>query len=143
VKKSTTRSGKRSANKTSSKAKFPPGEYYIGDIAYALKEEFYFGVWAKNKFKNGTVREPSSGRYFAVAGTGGDGTFKGSNGYEYGVDAGNIGLVPVELSKGKKASKGGTWHKFTKPVRFQATKKKIIVVSGSSKISISLDSMDE
>lgn len=110
----------------------------MGDVSYALREEFYDGVWRKMKYRNGTIREPESGRYFAVAGTGGDGEFKGTNGYHYGVDAGNIGLVPLELSEGKWKSKGGTWHNFKKPVQFQATKNRITITSGSTKLGISL-----
>lgn len=73
--------------------------FYIGDICYVLGERLYHGVWGdKYGFNDGTFTDPETGLQVAVAGTAyGDGTYTGSDGTEYPVDAGNIGLVPLEL----------------------------------------------
>lgn len=72
--------------------------FYIGDICYALSDDTYDGVWGGAKFADGIYEDPETGYSFAVAGTAfGDGTYYDDGGHEYDVDAGNIGLVPLEL----------------------------------------------
>lgn len=72
--------------------------FYIGDICYALADEVYFGIWGGNDFKDGQHHVSETDLDFAVASTAfGDGVYLGSNGFLYGVDAGNIGIVPLEL----------------------------------------------
>ena len=73
--------------------------FYIGDICYVLGERLYHGVWGdRYGFNDGTFTDPDTGLQVAVAGTAyGDGTYKGTDGTEYDVDAGDIGLVPLEL----------------------------------------------
>lgn len=75
--------------------------FYIGDVCYALKEEIYEGVWGRqNGYKDGCFADPESGFQFAVAGTEhGDGCYTDNYGAAYPVDAGVIGLVPLELVK--------------------------------------------
>lgn len=75
--------------------------FYIGDICYALKEEIYEGVWgSQNGYKDGCFTDPESSFEFAVAGTEhGDGCYTDNYGAAYPVDAGVIGLVPLELVK--------------------------------------------
>jgi hypothetical protein len=74
--------------------------FYVGDICYVLDEEkVYFGVWQQvYGFKNGVFEVPGIGHSFAVASTSyGDGEYVGSDRFHYWVDAGVIGLVPMEL----------------------------------------------
>lgn len=73
--------------------------FYIGDICYVLNDKLYHDFWGKEKgYKDGVYTAPGTGLMFAVAGTAyGDGCFVDEDGYDYGVDAGVIGLVPVEL----------------------------------------------
>lgn len=75
--------------------------FYVGDICYALKEEHYYQHWgATLKWKNGVHSVPGTGFSFCVNSTKyGDGTYAGSDGFEYGVDAGVIGIVPLELAE--------------------------------------------
>ena len=67
---------------------------FIGDICYALDEDIYRKVWGEELgYEDGIV---SSGDeiYAVVGGTAyGDGSYKGSDGIEYGVDAGVIGVT--------------------------------------------------
>jgi len=97
-------------------AKFGPGQYYLGDICYVLKDDIYKDIWGKQyKYEEGcfeasvqkkhltvcqeelTVLEKES---FAVASTAwGDGEYQDGQGRKYGVDAGVIGIVPFSMWK--------------------------------------------
>ena len=72
--------------------------FYVGDICYVLSDNVYCDVWGKNGYSDGEFLDPETGLKFAVAGTAyGDGEYEGSNGKWYPVDAGVIGIVPLEL----------------------------------------------
>ena len=75
--------------------------FYVGDICYVLSEEHYHGFWGKrNEYKDGVYKIDEKGLGFAVAGTAyGDGNYSDKRCNIYGVDAGVIGLVPLELVK--------------------------------------------
>lgn len=72
-------------------AKFGPGRYFIGDICYALPDKIYDEVWGdKYQYENGSYDG------FAVHGTAyGDGTYEGTDGVSYSVDAGVIGITDI------------------------------------------------
>lgn len=70
--------------------------FYVGDICYALSDEVYHGVWGKAHYEDGEYEV--NGYKFAMGGTAhGDGCYCDKDGNVYGVDAGNIGVVPMEL----------------------------------------------
>ena len=95
----------REKNKTIGKVKSGKG-FYIGDICYALSDIVYDDVWGGANYADGIYEEPETGLSFAVAGTAyGDGTYYDDGGHEYGVDAGCIGIVPLELCE--KGTDGG------------------------------------
>ena len=73
--------------------------FYIGDICYVLGHDFYYNVWGnQHGFGDGIFEDSDTSLRFAVAGTAyGDGCYHGSDGSEFSVDAGVIGLVPLEL----------------------------------------------
>lgn len=83
--------------------------FYIGDICYVLLDRLYHDVWGeKHGYEAGTFMDPETGRHVAVAGTAyGDGTYAGSDGTEFPVDAGVIGLVPLELVKNSYGQEDG------------------------------------
>jgi hypothetical protein len=83
--------------------------FYIGDICYVLDDRLYHGVWGdQNGYADGTFRDPDTGLEVSVAGTAyGDGCYLGSDGAEFPVDAGVIGLVPLELVPKEKEPQGG------------------------------------
>lgn len=86
--------------------------FYIGDPCYVMGHSTYHGYWEKEKgFKSGVY--PMGGDCgFAVAGTGGDGTFLGMSGLPYSVDTGTIGAVSLELvRRDPRPELGGTWEK--------------------------------
>ena len=73
---------------------------YIGDVCYALEDDAYYNEWGiKHNFQDGLITTESNLR-FAVSGTAyGDGLYKGSDGSEFPVDAGVIGVVDLRLAK--------------------------------------------
>ncbi|MBR6982173.1 MAG: hypothetical protein IKH75_01345 [Ruminococcus sp.] len=82
--------------------------FYIGDICYALCDEIYYGIWNKvHHFDDGCFEVPEKGYSFGVGSTAyGDGLYTDEEGNQYGVDAGVIGIVPLELCD--KGTSGGT-----------------------------------
>jgi len=100
-----------------------PGKYYIGDICYFMDDKLYDEVWGTQFGYSGGHYERPDGTGFIVMGTAyGDGHYNGSNGVGYGVDAGVIGLVSLELGSGSEpervetANSMGSYHEFTEPV---------------------------
>ena len=73
--------------------------FYVGDVCYVLGDQIYHGEWGRmHGYKDGVWEDPKTGFSFAVAGTAyGDGSYFDGEGHEYGVDAGVIGVVPLEL----------------------------------------------
>ena len=83
----------------------PAGKYFIGDPCYVFDQDWddivdlIFGT-ADTLIHNG--------RQLFVATTAyGDGSYRGSNGFEFGVDAGLLGAVPVELMSKTPGPKDG------------------------------------
>ena len=72
--------------------------FYVGDICYALPDDIYYDVWGEADYDDGIYE--ANGFKFAVAATAyGDGEYQSADGkYTFGVDAGNIGVVPLELA---------------------------------------------
>ena len=73
---------------------------YIGDICYALEDDVYYTEWGtKHNFQDGLITTENS-LQFAVSGTAyGDGLYEGTDGTEFPVDAGVIGVVDLRLAK--------------------------------------------
>ena len=87
-------------------AKFGPGKYYIGDICYMMDDDIYHDTWGR-KFNYEAGVFPVKDTKFAVANTAyGDGGYQGSDGREYSVDAGVIGVVPEILWSKEKGRNG-------------------------------------
>lgn len=72
--------------------------FYIGDICYVLSDDIYDGVWGGiGQYQDGEYAT-GDGNKFAMASTAyGDGCYADDYGNVYGVDAGVLGLVPLEL----------------------------------------------
>jgi hypothetical protein len=93
----------------------PAGHYYIGDLCYALDDSFYDGVFGGHGYEDGLyTKKENPSLLFAMTGTGGDGVFKGSNGWTFGVDAGIIGIASKELCS---KNDGGHFVEFKTPAR--------------------------
>ena len=68
---------------------------FIGDICYALNEDDYQILWGDRlRFNDGRIRNDEEDNEAIVVSTAyGDGSYRGSDGKDYDVDAGNIGVV--------------------------------------------------
>lgn len=73
------------------------GKIYIGDICYAMDDDIYYKFWGdEHNFADGVMTY--NGTKFGVYATAwGDGIYWGTDDNGYCVDAGNIGVVPMEL----------------------------------------------
>jgi len=72
-----------------------PGRYYIGDITYAVEEDIYKNVFRKNGQKAGLYQ--SINGLFLVGNARNNGTFTGTDNFDYEVDSGAIGIVCSSL----------------------------------------------
>lgn len=85
-------------------ATFPAGQYYIGDACYVMHDkwselcnEFFFADRKDNGCNEGEFNmKDNIGKIFVGNTAYGDGYYKDNFGNGYGVDAGNIALIPLE-----------------------------------------------
>lgn len=80
----------------------PAGKYFLGDPCYSVPSHLWMDLLSSAEFfytnPIGTVSTPAGTFSVLAFGTAyGDGLYRGSDGYSYPVDAGLIGLTPVEL----------------------------------------------
>jgi hypothetical protein len=79
----------------------PAGQYVIGDPCYAVPDKDWDDLLLScNYFRNPIGYVVDGLQKFAVLGFGtkwGDGCYLGTDGNQYPVDAGLIGLVPIDL----------------------------------------------
>ncbi len=111
----------------------PCGTYYVGDICYSLTDETYDNVWGgAHKYENGLFHVGALKLPFAVHATAyGDGVYPGSDGFDYPVDAGVIGMVDHRLAKSTtKGIKGTKRYTFKHPVTFSYTDGIFTIVDG-------------
>lgn len=71
--------------------------FYLGDLCYVLNQDAYDKIWGEQYgYSDGLI--PVDDNSFVVGSTWfGDGVYHDSDDHEYGVDAGNISMVPWEL----------------------------------------------
>jgi hypothetical protein len=94
----------------------PAGRYYIGDLCYSMKDEIYHGIFGDNNYASGYYTTKNG--CFLVDGTAfGDGSYQGTNAFDYNVDAGIIGIASLSVCNPEKEIYGGTIHTFTEPVK--------------------------
>ena len=74
----------------------PPGTYYMGDPCYAVRDVDWHTLLHSADYFHNPVGEIHGFRVYATSTAYGDGEYIGSSGHSYPVDAGLIGLVPVE-----------------------------------------------
>lgn len=113
--------------------KLPPGEYYVGDICYVLDHNVYDDIWGtKFKFEDGkyTINYDGYHGVFAVASTAhGDGTYRGSNGKYFDVDAGVIGIVSRSLCAQQETGEyEATFIKSTDQVQFKCNHQHLFII---------------
>lgn len=78
-------------------AQFGPGKYFIGDICYALPDKIYDEIWGdKYKYEDGFYEEYGFATHRTMFG---DGSYLGSDGFSYCVDAGNLGITNITTNQ--------------------------------------------
>jgi hypothetical protein len=114
----------------------PAGSYVVGDPCYSVADDEWM-PWLENaNYRNVDLLDastPSGHRVVAVGTAYGDGSYPGSDGFDYGVDAGLIGVVPLEYAEN---SGNGTWrhacsvHNFSIPFTLARDEDGTIFISG-------------
>lgn len=110
--------------------------FYIGDVCYVLADDLYYRFWGDTcNFEDGCITDPDTGFQFAVAGTAyGDGCYADNYGNIYGVDAGVIGLVPLELVKDSDTDSDGLVIREPGSAHFEASGGKFKITLPSGKV---------
>jgi hypothetical protein len=121
----------------------PPGEYYIGDLCYALSSEVYDTIFGSlGGYSEGLYKEKGTDKFFLVDHTAyGDGLYHGTDGKEFGVDAGIIGICPKTLCK--QDGNGGQFYTFKDPVKCRFGQGKFEFRSGYIHLVIDTAGYDE
>lgn len=73
----------------------PAGEYVLGDPCYTFPRDHWMALLNSCDFFRDGPGHAAGLEVVAFGTAWGDGSYEGSNGFEYAVDAGLIGLVPV------------------------------------------------
>ncbi len=112
--------------------------FYLGDVCYVLSEDVYDQVWGEeNNYEDGIIEVPGTDCCFGVASTAyGDGGYYDGESHEYGVDAGVIGLVPLELVEKEDGLEFGRVFGEIGTAEFEADEGKFFVTLPSGKIVI-------
>ncbi len=96
------------SHKNIKKATFPPGTYYIGDLCYALDEDLYDRVFGQDYDSGHYSQKNNPNHVFMLSDTGiGDGAYRGTDGHEYCVDAGILGIASESVLDPEKAPYDG------------------------------------
>ena len=94
----------------------PAGQYYIGDPCYVIgtkEHRDWIAILDKTNYFDGNVYELDGRKVWAHGTAHGDGCYTDNLGNAYGVDAGLIGAIPVELVDDvEEAKRLGQIHDF-------------------------------
>lgn len=84
------------------------GKYYIGDCCYVLREEhgYDWGEFCEQFFDDEEDIVVNKKEIVCYSTAWGDGYYESTIGFNFPVDAGMIGVTPVELWKGKDHPNG-------------------------------------
>lgn len=104
------------------RALLPAGQYYIGDLCYALKDQLYDTVFGPS-YDIGYFSTSKPEEVFMMGGPFDDGTYRGTNGKQFEVDSGTIGIASLSTLEPDKAPYyGGHMYTFKSPVHVNLTK---------------------
>lgn len=79
--------------------RLPPGKYFIGDPCYVFQDATWDRLLDQSldDMQHGEIFEFEGRQLWSHGTPHGDGVYDDQNGIEYGVDAGMLGAVPIEL----------------------------------------------
>lgn len=124
----------------------PPGNYYLGDPCYVIADELWDEFCDKlssptedNLCTDGIIFEFRGHKVFVSSTNCGDGCYRDNLKNSYSVDAGIIGLIPIELCVKRTADQwsdlGARYEAYDSPITCRVTrgrwidKKKIYIGS--------------
>ena len=96
----------------------PKGTYFIGDPCYSIRDNKRWSIFCDNMGEDFDELTEFEGTPIFVHGTMyGDGVYRGTDGFMYGVDSGLLGVIPTSLidEKNSRLKELGTIVKFTEP----------------------------
>lgn len=76
----------------------PAGAYYLGDPCYTVPNDMWMELLGTCDFFGVPIGTVGGQQVVAFRTAWGDGLYQGSDGFQYPVDAGLIGLVPIALN---------------------------------------------
>ena len=107
----------------------PPGDYYLGDPFYVIDDELWGDFCNhlsnsrdENICQNGMIFEFQGHTVFVTSTNCGDGVYEDQLGNRYGVDAGIIGLIPVDLCKKDHGKLGHKFEAHSHPIDVAVTR---------------------
>lgn len=135
-------------HKETHKTTLPAGKYYIGDLCYALADDIYDGVFGNiGGYDSGLYKKNDSEFFFVDNTAYGDGMYGATDGNEFAVDAGIIGICPASMiGKGtgrEKDGDGGHIYEFKEPVKCTFNSGVFTFKSGFRKLVINTEGEDE
>lgn len=109
-----------------SKMTLPPGTYYIGDLCYALNDTLYDTVFGP-QYRDGYYCSQTNPSDVFMMGRTDDGLYYGTDGKDYAVDAGIIGIASEStLGPEKKPYNGGSLYTFKNEVTVKLRRDKFL-----------------
>ena len=116
----------------------PSGSYYIGDICYALNRTMYDKVFGGTGYSSGLYTS-KKGQFLVSNTYEGDGSYDGTDGFSYSVDACVIGIVSQDLIEGKPH--GGKVYNF--PTGVNVTMDDGLFIFNSEEFKFQINTRDE
>lgn len=97
----------------------PAGTYFLGDPCYVVPDELWSPLLDATRFFEDDPHILFQGKYniLAFSTAYGDGCFRGSDGKDYGVDAGMIGLVETTINPAAVATDYTSIVTFDRPTQ--------------------------
>lgn len=130
------------ATKVITEVIMPAGEYWVGDPCYAVKDEDWMPWLESADYMSDPQILIAEIGDFSVLGIGtayGDGKYKDKDGRSYPVDAGLIGVVPVEVAQDDVSGA----HKVTFASEFTCSYDNGVITLGSINIDTDADPEDD
>lgn len=123
----------------------PAGKYYIGDLCYALSDSVYESIFGNlGGYESGLYQKKDSTDFFLVDNTAyGDGLYGGTDGKEFAVDAGIIGICPASMIGPEKDGDGGHIYEFKDPVKCRFSGGVFTFKSGYIRLVINTEGDDD
>jgi hypothetical protein len=92
--------------------KFEAGRYYVGDLCYVVEDENWIPLLEETNYLEGENIKYKNRSIFSARTAYGDGVYIDNYGHEYAVDAGIIGIMPMDIVHHNPSMSGGMIWEF-------------------------------